>query len=128
MTINEIQDEIIEEFEFFGDWMEKYEHIIDFGKGLSGIDAELKTDENLVKGCQSRVWLHAHTNADRLKFEADSDAVITKGLIGLLIKVLDNGDNQRPIILGLTKLLVTILMLVTITITKANTPKTFQKE
>lgn len=95
MTINEIQDEIIEEFEFFGDWMEKYEHIIDFGKGLSGIDEELKTDENLVKGCQSRVWLHAHTDADRLKFEADSDAVITKGLIGLLIKVLDNQDPQE---------------------------------
>jgi cysteine desulfuration protein SufE len=87
-TINDIQDEIIEEFSFFGDWMEKYEHIISFGKSLPALSESLKNEENLVKGCQSRVWLHAEVKDNSLIFEADSDAIITKGLIGLMIRVM----------------------------------------
>ena len=89
MSINEIQDEIIEEFSFFDDWMEKYEIIIDLGKKLPIIDEGHKVDSNLIKGCQSRVWLHADMKDDKIEFTADSDAVITKGIIGLLIRVLN---------------------------------------
>ena len=84
MTINEIQDEIIEEFDFFDDWMERYEYIIDLGKKLPLIEASLKTEERLIKGCQSRVWLHAGQEEGKINFTADSDAVITKGIICLL--------------------------------------------
>jgi len=87
-SINQIQDEIIEEFSFFGDWMEKYEHIIEFGKDLPSMDAALRTEDNLVKGCQSQVWLHARLDGNTLTFEADSDAVITKGLVGLIVRIL----------------------------------------
>jgi len=90
MTINEIQDQIIEDFSFFEDWMEKYEYIIDLGKSLPLIKKDYKLDENLIRGCQSRVWLHAEMNDDKVQFTADSDAVITKGIIGLLIQVLNN--------------------------------------
>jgi cysteine desulfuration protein SufE len=92
-TINEIQEEIIDEFSFFSDWMEKYEHIIEFGKELNGLEEIYKTEDNLVKGCQSRVWLHADMNDGILRFDADSDAVITKGLVGLMVRVL---SNQPP--------------------------------
>ncbi len=90
MTIKEIQDQIIEDFSFFDDWMEKYEYIIDLGKNLPLIDSEYKVDENLIRGCQSRVWLRAEMDDDKVVFTADSDAVITKGIIGLLIQVLNN--------------------------------------
>lgn len=90
MTINKIQDEIVEEFDFFGDWMEKYEHIISFGKDLSGLSDNQKISENLVKGCQSQVWLTAKEDGESLLFDADSDAIITRGLVGLLVKVLSN--------------------------------------
>jgi cysteine desulfuration protein SufE len=90
MTINEIQDQIIEDFSFFDDWMDKYEYIIDLGKKLPLIDEKYKVDENLIKGCQSRVWLHADTNEGKISFTADSDAVITKGIIALLVQVLNN--------------------------------------
>ncbi|MEM9546975.1 MAG: SufE family protein [Bacteroidota bacterium] len=90
MTINEIQDQIIDDFSFFDDWMEKYEYIIDLGKKLPLIDAKYKVDDNLIRGCQSRVWLRAEMNSDKVEFTADSDAVITKGIIGLLIQVLNN--------------------------------------
>ena len=88
MTINEIQDEIIDEFSFFDDWMDKYEYIIDLGKKLPLIDDQYRHDDNLVPGCQSRVWLHAELDQDRVYFTADSDAIITKGIIALLIRVL----------------------------------------
>ena len=88
MTINEIQDEIIEEFSFFSDWMEKYEYIIDLGKQLPLIDEQYKDEDHLIKGCQSRVWLHAGLEGGNVAFTADSDAVITKGIIALLIRVL----------------------------------------
>ena len=95
LTINEIQDEIIDEFEFFGDWMEKYEHIISFGKDLEGLQADQKTKDNLVKGCQSQVWLIANDKGDNLVFDADSDAIITRGLVGLLVKVLSNHTPEE---------------------------------
>ncbi len=88
-----VQDEIIEEFSFFTDWMEKYEYIIDLGKSLPLIREEFKTDDRLIKGCQSRVWLHAELKDGKMVFTADSDAVITKGLIALVIRVL---SGQKP--------------------------------
>lgn len=88
MTINETQDQIIEEFELFDDWADKYEYIIDLGKKLPPLDDQYKTDENIIKGCQSRVWLHAYLDGDLLRFEADSDAIIVKGLISILVRTL----------------------------------------
>ena len=90
MTINEIQDEIIDDFSYFDDWMDKYEYIIDLGKNLPLIDPAQKTDEKLITGCQSRVWLGVDQEDGKVKFTADSDAVITKGIIGLLIQVMSN--------------------------------------
>jgi cysteine desulfuration protein SufE len=87
-SINEIQDEIVEEFGIFDQWMDKYEYIIDLGKKMPLIDDQYKHDENLVPGCQSRVWLHAEIDDGRVKLTADSDAIITKGIIALLIRVL----------------------------------------
>ena len=97
MTIQETQDEIIADFELFGDWMDKYEYIIQLGKELPLIDDQYKTDDNLIRGCQSRVWLHTEYKNGKLLFTADSDAVITKGLISLVIKVL-NGQTPKDII------------------------------
>lgn len=88
MTINEIQNELIDDFEFFTDWMEKYEHIIQLGKELPLIDEEYKKEDYLIKGCQSQVWLHAELVDDKVKFTADSDAIITKGLVSMMVKVL----------------------------------------
>ena len=88
MTINQIQDELIEEFELFDDWESKYEYIIDLGKKLQPLDAQYKTDENIIKGCQSQVWLNAKMDNQNLVFEADSEAVIVKGLVNMLVKVL----------------------------------------
>lgn len=93
MQIDDIQNEIIAEFEMFGDWMERYEYIIDLGKNLPLIDESLKTEERLIKGCQSRVWLHAILKDGQVIFTADSDAVITKGIIALLVRVL---SGQTP--------------------------------
>ena len=91
MTINEIENEIIEEFEIFGDdWEAKYEHLIDLGKSLPKIKDELKIDENIIKGCQSRVWLHAESLNGQIAYTADSDAIITKGMVALMIRVLSN--------------------------------------
>ena len=95
MSINEIQDEIIDEFSLFSDWMEKYEYIIDLGKQLPLIDEKYKDEEHLIKGCQSRVWLHAGLDGDKVVFTADSDAVITKGIIALLIRVLSNQPAEE---------------------------------
>jgi cysteine desulfuration protein SufE len=98
MTIREEQDEIIADFEFLGNnWDDKYEYIIQLGKELPLIDSRYKTDDHLIKGCQSRVWLHVDYRDDKLFFTADSDAVITKGLISLLIKVL-SGHTPKEII------------------------------
>lgn len=90
MTINEIQDELIEEFSLFGDWMEKYEHIIQMGKELPLIEEQYKRDENLIKGCQAKVWLHADFENGKIFFSADSDAIITKGLVSMVVRVLSD--------------------------------------
>lgn len=91
MTIAEKQQEVIEEFALFEDWMQKYEHIIELGKELPLIDPAHKNDEHIIKGCQSRVWLNAEkTDEGKVHFTADSDAIITKGMIALMIRVLDD--------------------------------------
>jgi len=94
--IEEIQKEILEDFDMFEDWIQKYEYLIDLGKDLPSIDEEYKTDENLIKGCQSRVWLHAEENSGNIIFSADSDAIMTKGIVALLIKVL-SGQSANDI-------------------------------
>jgi cysteine desulfuration protein SufE len=87
--VNSRQDEVIDEFDMFSDWMEKYEHIIEIGKNLSPMEEEDKVDENLIKGCQSRVWLSAKLNSEgEVIFSADSDAIITKGLVALMVHIL----------------------------------------
>ena len=96
MTINEAQDEIIEEFEDFSDWMDKYEYIIQLGKDLPLIDEQYRKDENLIKGCQSRVWLHSEFKDGKIYFTADSDALITKGLVSMVIRVL-SGHTPKEI-------------------------------
>tara|TARA_B100000123_G_C25536550_1_gene343317 strand:+ start:169 stop:594 length:426 start_codon:yes stop_codon:yes gene_type:complete len=90
MTIEQIEQEIIDEFSIFDNWMDKYEYIIELGKDLPLIDEKFKTDDFIIKGCQSRVWLQAEYTNDKLVLTADSDAIITKGIIALLIKVLNN--------------------------------------
>jgi cysteine desulfuration protein SufE len=96
-TIQEKQDEIVSEFEVFDDWMEKYEYLIDLGKDLPLIKEELKTDERLIESCQSRVWLNANCENGKMQFSADSEAIITKGIIGLLIRVL-NDEHPETIL------------------------------
>jgi cysteine desulfuration protein SufE len=95
-SINNIQEEIIEEFSLFEDWMDKYEHIIGLGKELDPLDEQHKKEDNLVKGCQSQVWLVANVNEGKIEFKADSDAIITKGLVGLLVRVL-SGHSPKEI-------------------------------
>jgi cysteine desulfuration protein SufE len=94
MTIKEIQEEIIDEFSMFDDWMERYEYIIELGKSLPIIDTQYKLDENLIKGCQSKVWLYSELDNDTIKFTADSDAILTKGIVALLLRVY---SNQKPL-------------------------------
>jgi cysteine desulfuration protein SufE len=88
MSLEEKQQEIIEEFEMFDDWMDKYNYLIEISKDLPEMPAEQKNPDNLIEGCQSKVWLHAEMDGDNLVFKADSDAIITKGIIALLIRVL----------------------------------------
>jgi len=95
MSIESLEQEIITEFELFDNWMDKYEHIIDLGKDLTDLKQEHKLEENLINGCQSRVWLHAEYNNNTVSYYADSDAIITKGIIALLIRVLNNQNPQN---------------------------------
>ncbi|MCV9932443.1 SufE family protein [Flavobacterium sp. LS1R47] len=90
MTIKEIQNEIVEEFSMFDDWMQRYEYIIELGKNLPLIKEEYKTEDNLIKGCQSKVWLQGEQNDDTIVFTADSDAILTKGIIAILIRAFSN--------------------------------------
>jgi len=92
-TIDKIQQEIIDEFNMFEDWMQKYEYIIDMGKELIPIEEKHKVEKNLIRGCQSRVWLHAELKGDRVFFHGDSDAIMTKGIVALLLRVL---SKQKP--------------------------------
>jgi cysteine desulfuration protein SufE len=94
MTLKEIQEEIIEEFSMFDDWMQRYEYLIDIGKSLPIIDESFKKDENLIKGCQSKVWLQAELKNNLISYTADSDAILTKGIIALLLRVY---SNQSPV-------------------------------
>jgi cysteine desulfuration protein SufE len=93
MEIKEIQEEIIDEFSMFDDWMQRYEYMIDLGKSLPLINEAYKTEDNIIKGCQSKVWVHAELENNKLIFTADSDAIITKGIIAILIRVF---SNQKP--------------------------------
>jgi cysteine desulfuration protein SufE len=93
MTIKEIQEEIIDEFSMFDDWMDRYEYIIDLGKSLPMISEEYKLEENLIKGCQSKVWLYSELDTDKIKYTADSDAILTKGIVALLLRVF---SGQKP--------------------------------
>lgn len=96
-TIQDIQADIIDEFSLFDDWMQRYEYMIDLGKSLPLIDEQYKTDENIIKGCQSKVWLHAAVKDDKVVFTADSDAIITKGIIAILIRAFSNQTPQAII-------------------------------
>ncbi|WP_296381888.1 SufE family protein [Winogradskyella sp.] len=93
MTIEEVQNEIIDEFSMFEDWEERYQYMIDLGKDLPLIEDQYKTEDNVIKGCQSKVWVHANMQDDKVNFTADSDAIITKGIIAILIRTF---SNQHP--------------------------------
>jgi cysteine desulfuration protein SufE len=93
MTIKEIQEEIIDEFSMFDDWMERCEYIIELGKSLPIINDNFKLEENLIKGCQSKVWLYSELENDTIKYTADSDAILTKGIVALLLRVF---SEQKP--------------------------------
>lgn len=97
MTIEQIQNEIISEFDMFNDWTEKYEYIIDLGKSLPVIKTQYKTQENIIRGCQSKVWLYAENIDNKLIFTADSDAIITKGIIAILIRTFSNQSAKEII-------------------------------
>lgn len=97
MSIQERQNEVIEEFEMFEDWMDKYDYLISLGKELPLIQEDKKVEENIIKGCQSRVWLAADLRGDRIHFTADSDAIITKGIISLMIRVLTDSTPKEII-------------------------------
>lgn len=94
-SIKSKQDEIVDEFSMFDDWMQRYEYIIDLGKSLPLIDERYKTDENIIKGCQSKVWLHAEAKDGKVAFTADSDAILTKGIIAILIRVFSGHSPQE---------------------------------
>ncbi|GAA4280524.1 SufE family protein [Gaetbulibacter aestuarii] len=93
VTIEEIQNEIIDEFSMFEDWEERYQYMIDLGKDLPLIDDQYKTEDHIIKGCQSKVWVHAELKDDKVHFTADSDAIITKGIIAILIRAF---SDQKP--------------------------------
>ena len=93
MQIEKIQEDIVDEFSMFEDWMQRYEYMIELGKSLPLINEQYKTDDNIIKGCQSKVWVHADLEEDKLIFTADSDAIITKGIIAILIRVF---SHQKP--------------------------------
>lgn len=97
MTIKEIQEEIVDEFSMFDDWMERYEHLIELGKSLPLIDTAYKTEENIIKGCQSKVWVHGELQDENVVFTADSDAILTKGIVGLLLRVFSGHKPQEII-------------------------------
>lgn len=95
MTINEIQEEIVEEFSAFDDWMDKYSYLIEIGNDLEGFEEENRLDNNLIEGCQSRVWLHADMKDGKINFTADSDAIIVKGIVALLIRALSGRTPEE---------------------------------
>ena len=90
MTIENLQQNLIQDFEFFEDWTQKYEYMVELSKGLDKMDQEMKSDKNIIKGCQSKVWLHADYSDGKIKFLADSEAIITRGIIAILLMVFNN--------------------------------------
>lgn len=97
MSIQNIQDNLIQDFSFFEDWTQKYEYMIELSKSMAKMDDDKKNDENLIKGCQSKVWLDADLKNGKLKFQADSEAIITKGIIAILLQVFDNKSPEEII-------------------------------
>ncbi|MCC9042185.1 SufE family protein [Myroides sp. M-43] len=97
MTIKEIQEEIVDDFSMFDDWMQRYEYIIELGKSLPLIDPQYQVEQNLIKGCQSQVWLYAELKEDKIFFTANSDAILTKGIIAILIRVF-SGQKAEDIL------------------------------
>ena len=93
-SIKDIQNDIVDEFDMFEEWMEKYEHLIELGKSLPLIDSKYKTSDYIINGCQSRVWLHAELNQNKIVYTADSDAIMTKGIVGLLVRTFSNQSPQ----------------------------------
>ncbi len=119
MTIQDIQNDIIDEFSLFDDWMERYEYMIDLGKSLPLIDPQYKTEDNIIKGCQSKVWVHAEMKDNKIIFTADSDAIITKGIIAILIRVFSN-QHPKDIIDAKTDFIDTIGLKEHLSLTRAN--------
>ena len=93
MTLNEIQDEIVDDFELFDEWMDKYNYLIELGNQLEPLNPKHKNNEYLIEGCQSKVWLHAELDNGKVMFTADSDAILTKGIVAILLRVF---NNQKP--------------------------------
>lgn len=119
MTIKETQEEVIDEFAMFDDWEERFQYVIDLGKTLPLIDEKYKTDDNTIKGCQSKVWLHSEETDGKVMFTADSDAIITKGIIAILIRVFSN-QNAEDILEADTKFIDQIGLKEQLSPTRAN--------
>lgn len=97
MTIENLQQNLIEDFSFFEDWTQRYEYMIELSKGLEKMDEQMKNDKNIIKGCQSKVWLHAELNEGKIKFLADSEAIITRGIIAILLTIFNNRTPEEII-------------------------------
>ena len=97
MTIENLQQNLIEDFSFFEDWTQRYEYMIELSKGLEKMDEQMKNDKNIIKGCQSKVWLHAELNEGKIKFLADSEAIITRGVIAILLTIFNNRTPKEII-------------------------------
>ena len=97
MTIENLQQNLIEDFSFFEDWTQRYEYMIELSKGLEKMDEQMKNDQNIIKGCQSKVWLHAELNEGKIKFLADSEAIITRGIIAILLAIFNNRTPKEII-------------------------------
>ena len=97
MTIENLQQNLIEDFSFFEDWTQRYEYMIELSKGLEKMDVQMKNDKNIIKGCQSKVWLHAEFNEGKIKFLADSEAIITRGIIAILLIIFNNRTPKEII-------------------------------
>lgn len=97
MTIENLQQNLIQDFSFFEDWTQRYEYMIELSKGLEKMDVQMKNDKNIIKGCQSKVWLHAEFNEGKIKFLADSEAIITRGIIAILLTIFNNRTPKEII-------------------------------
>ena len=97
MTIENLQQNLIQDFSFFEDWTQRYEYMIELSKGLEKMDEQMKNDKNIIKGCQSKVWLHAEFNEGKIKFLADSEAIITRGIIAILLIIFNNRTPKEII-------------------------------